>query len=98
MRGALLPHAPLLLPQVTSKAEGLRDIWDAVTRVQVPSEAVVVALTPHAPTGVYRENEGSLVDWIRDPQRAKPGARMPSYPDLDDAGLRALAAYLLQLR
>ena len=63
MTGALVPHAPLLLPQVTPKADNLRDIWDALTRVEIPAEAAVVVLTPHAPVGTYGVNQGSLADF-----------------------------------
>lgn len=63
MTGALVPHAPLLLPQVTPTAEGLSDIWDALTRVQIPEDAVVIVLSPHAPPGIYAENDGSLADF-----------------------------------
>ena len=63
MTGALVPHAPLLLPQVTPKADSLRDIWDALTRIEIPADAAVVVLTPHAPVGTYGENQGSLADF-----------------------------------
>lgn len=61
MRGALVPHAPLLLPEVTSKADDLRDIWDGLSRVHIHEGGPVVVLTPHSSrTGVYATNEGSL--------------------------------------
>lgn len=61
MRGALVPHAPLLLPQVTTSADELRDIWEGLSRVRVPVDALVILLTPHSlQTGVYATNEGSL--------------------------------------
>ena len=56
-----MPHAPLLLPEVTTKTDDLRDIWDGLRRVPVPEEGLVILLTPHAPsTGIYRVTEGSL--------------------------------------
>ena len=62
MRGALVPHAPLLLPEVTTKTDDLRDIWDGLSRIQVPENALIVVLTPHgSATGVYAANEGSLM-------------------------------------
>lgn len=62
MRGALVPHAPLLLPEVTTKTDDLRAIWDGLSRIQVPEDAMVVVLTPHtSTTGVYAANEGSLM-------------------------------------
>lgn len=63
MRGALVPHAPLLLPEVTPQGDGLRDIWDALGRIRFGDDLIVV-LSPHAErTGVYRSLEGSLADF-----------------------------------
>ncbi len=42
--------------------------------------------------------DDSLQRWIADPQRVKPGARMPAYDRLDDETMRALSAYLLSLK
>jgi hypothetical protein len=58
--GALVPHAPLLLPEVTTEAEVLRELWEGLSRVRIPEGATVVVLTPHAPRGVYARNEGTL--------------------------------------
>lgn len=64
MRGALVPHAPLLLPEVTTKTEDLRDIWDGLSRVRIAEGDLVVVLTPHAETtGVYAAPAGSLSDF-----------------------------------
>jgi len=52
----------------------------------------------HLAAGTLPMNEASLRAWLADPQRSKPGARMPSYDRLDDASLTALAAFLWQLR
>ena len=61
MRGALVPHAPLLLPEVTTHPDGLSDIWDALGRIRIPTEAQVLVLTPHsAGFGCYTKAEGSL--------------------------------------
>lgn len=61
MRGALVPHAPLLLPEVTSKPDDLRDIWDGLGRLNVSDEDLVVVVSPHTDaTGVYTRLEGSL--------------------------------------
>jgi cytochrome c oxidase subunit 2 len=49
--------------------------------------------------GTQPLDHDTLAAWIADPQQWKPGARMPSYDDrLDYGSLRALAAYLAQLR
>ncbi|MEA2451955.1 MAG: Catalytic LigB subunit of aromatic ring-opening dioxygenase [Actinomycetota bacterium] len=61
MRGALVPHAPLLLPSVTTKADQLRDVWDGFSRVRIPEDSLILILTPHAETaGVYTHARGSL--------------------------------------
>jgi cytochrome c oxidase subunit II len=39
-----------------------------------------------------------LAAWIRNPQDAKPGAKMPAFGSLPDADLRALVTYLGSLR
>lgn len=44
--------------------------------------------------GVLGNSPGELRAWIVDPQRIKPGALMPGYPDLSDDDLRALVEYL----
>ncbi|SEN11624.1 cytochrome c oxidase subunit 2 [Duganella sp. CF517] len=48
--------------------------------------------------GTLRNGQGALVAWIADPHVAKPGVRMPASADMDGATLRALAAYLEQLK
>jgi cytochrome c oxidase subunit 2 len=52
----------------------------------------------HLAAGTLPMSTAALRDWIAHPQRAKPGARMPSYERLDDDALHALAAFLAQLR
>ena len=48
--------------------------------------------------GTLRNGQGALAAWIADPHVAKPGVRMPTSADMDGATLRALAAYLEQLK
>ena len=48
--------------------------------------------------GTLRNGQGALAAWIADPHVAKPGVRMPASADMDGAILRALAAYLEQLK
>lgn len=48
--------------------------------------------------GTLPTHRGTLGAWIADTQGIKPGARMPSFDHLDGASLKALAAYLEQLR
>lgn len=61
MRGALVPHAPALLPEVTRTGEQLHDIWHALSRIGIGDADLVVVLSSHAPkTGIYRRAAGSL--------------------------------------
>jgi cytochrome c oxidase subunit 2 len=48
--------------------------------------------------GVAENTAEELRRWLRDPHRLKPGALMPSYPNLADEELDALVAYLRGLR
>ena len=48
--------------------------------------------------GTLPAGRDSLRAWIEDPQRFKPGARMPSYGHVEPETLDALAAWLEQLR
>ena len=48
--------------------------------------------------GTLPMSAASLREWIAHPQRSKPGVRMPSYEQLDDAALGALADFLAQLQ
>lgn len=44
--------------------------------------------------GILPNNQGTLAGWIGDSQAIKPGNRMPAYPVLSGADLRAVAGYL----
>lgn len=48
--------------------------------------------------GTLRNHRASLADWIADPQRIKPGARMPGAADIDADTLQDLATYLEHLQ
>ena len=48
--------------------------------------------------GLLRNHRGALAGWIADPQALKPGVFMPAASGIDGESLRALAAYLEQLR
>ncbi|HRO59061.1 MAG TPA: cytochrome c oxidase subunit II [Burkholderiaceae bacterium] len=52
----------------------------------------------HIAAGTLPAGRDSLRAWIEDPQRFKPGARMPSYGHVEPETLDALAAWLEQLR
>jgi cytochrome c oxidase subunit 2 len=67
-----------------------------------PSSAIGPDLTHlagrlHLAAGTLPFSHESLAAWIADPQQAKPGARMPSYP-MDETSMQALVAFLEQLR
>ncbi len=48
--------------------------------------------------GTLQLNEANLEDWIRDPRGIKPGAQMPSYPDLSAEDMTALVQFLMSLK
>lgn len=48
--------------------------------------------------GILPNHQGTLAAWIADSQAIKPGNRMPAYPVLTGAELRALAAHLEALK
>ena len=48
--------------------------------------------------GILPNNQGTLAGWIADSQSIKPGNRMPAYPVLDGADVRAVAAWLEALK
>jgi cytochrome c oxidase subunit 2 len=52
----------------------------------------------HLGAGVLPNGSGAYKRWLAGVQELKPGARMPSYAQLDAATLDALAAYLESLR
>ena len=57
-----------------------------------------LASREHLGAGTVRNDEAGLRAWITGVQTLKPGARMPSYGQLDSATLEALVAYLRQLQ
>ena len=48
--------------------------------------------------GTLPNQPGNVAHWVANTQAVKPGARMPSSPDIDAATLQALAAWLEQLK
>lgn len=61
MNGALIPHAPLLLEEVTPDREGVGAVLEAIAGIAVPGEALVVLATSHGGSGyVYERARGSL--------------------------------------
>ncbi|MGH2735768.1 MAG: hypothetical protein ACRDKZ_09315, partial [Actinomycetota bacterium] len=61
VRGAIVPHAPVLLPEVsTLPAEETEDLRAAVASLELETPTVVV-ISPHGSrSGVYRTAGGSL--------------------------------------
>jgi cytochrome c oxidase subunit II len=57
-----------------------------------------LASRPTLGAGVLPNTRDDLRRWLRDVQGIKPGALMPSYPDLAGADLDALTAYLESLK
>jgi len=48
--------------------------------------------------GVLQNHRDALRDWVRNTQGLKPGARMPSFGDIEDEDLFALSSYLEHLK
>ncbi|MBM7716774.1 cytochrome c oxidase subunit II [Siminovitchia sp. FSL H7-0308] len=49
--------------------------------------------------GILDHNEENLKEWLKDPEKVKPGNKMTgTYPALSDEELDALAAYLMELK
>lgn len=48
--------------------------------------------------GILQNHRETLSDWVRSTQEIKPGARMPSFGDIDDDDLFALSSYLDHLK
>jgi aromatic ring-opening dioxygenase LigB subunit len=66
VQGALVPHAPVLLPEVVGHgvAAETEDIRNALTTVSFDDVDLVVVLSPHArATGVYESVAGDLDDF-----------------------------------
>ena len=57
-----------------------------------------VSSRSHLGAGLLRNDAGAFKRWLVGVQQMKPGARMPSYAQLDAATLDALAAYLESLK
>src|SRR5262249_39110372 len=51
----------------------------------------------HAPAGMWPNTPDNVAAWVRDPQRLKPGAKMPDL-GLTDEQAKAVAAYLTGLK
>ena len=49
-------------------------------------------------SGVWENTPENLKRWIRDSAAMKPGSKMPAFPQLSDADLEALTAYLYSLK
>lgn len=57
-----------------------------------------VASRKYLAAGTLENNRANLIDIIARSQTVKPGNRMPSYPDLDQESLNAIATYLESLQ
>lgn len=53
-----------------------------------------VASRLHLGAGILANNKGTLGGWVANPQRLKPGVKMPAYSGLSGAELRALVTYM----
>lgn len=60
VRGAVVPHAPVLIDGVRPSGDDLSAVRDAAGRIDMSGLDVVVVVSPHGPEGVYRENRAEL--------------------------------------
>ncbi|HEY3107988.1 MAG TPA: cytochrome c oxidase subunit II [Chloroflexota bacterium] len=65
---------------------------------RVGPELTHLGSRPTIGAGIRPNTRADLRDWLRDVQAVKPGALMPSYADLAETDLDALAAYLESLK
>ena len=64
MTGALVPHAPLLLEQVSPGNESVRKVRASITGIEVSPDAIVIVASPHGNGSfVYALPTGSLTDF-----------------------------------
>lgn len=88
MRGALVPHAPLLVSKVTAQTEVVRDVLEGIARIEVPPGATLVVVSPYADeTFIYAAAEGSLASF---------GVSDVAARFATGAGVRARLAELMQ--
>jgi cytochrome c oxidase subunit II len=76
---------------------GCHEIRGTTARGQVGPDLTHFGSRTTLGAGVLPNNAETLREWIRDPQHAKPGNRMPSLP-LSDADVQTLATYLEGLK
>lgn len=95
VRGALVPHAPLLLPQVTGPetASAGTTIREALSEIDPGAADVVVILSPHGrETGVYESPRGSLDEFGYN----NVGVELNKNPELNASLAEAWGRPLLQ--
>lgn len=65
LRGAIVPHAPILLPEVSpGHAAATDSVRSALGSLSFDEVDAIVLVTPHGPaTGVYQDVKGSLDDF-----------------------------------
>ena len=93
-----LRGAEVFAEQRCSACHSVRGLGAAASIALAAPDLTHVGSRLQLAAGTLPMSDAALRDWIADPQRSKPGARMPSYPSLDDASLAALAAFLGQLQ
>ncbi|MES2756359.1 MAG: cytochrome c oxidase subunit II [Pseudomonadota bacterium] len=87
------------LDQRCSACHTIRGVGaDAGGNARLGPDLTHVGSRMHIAAGTLQNHRASLADWIADPQRTKPGARMPGAVDIDAATLNALATYLEHLK
>lgn len=70
----------------------------AMIAPQAGPDLTHVASRKYLAAGTLENNRANLIEIIARSQKVKPGNRMPSYPDLDQDSLNAIATYLESLK
>jgi cytochrome c oxidase subunit 2 len=86
------------LEQRCQSCHTIRGVTDGAEGARLGPDLTHVGGRTHIAAGTLRNHRGTLAAWIADPQAIKAGARMPAALDIDGETLRALAAYLEQLK
>jgi cytochrome c oxidase subunit II len=82
---------------MTSGCANCHQIRGTAARSRVGPDLTHVATRATLAAGTIPNDRAHLAEWLRDPQRVKPGSKMPQQP-LSRADVAALVTYLQRLR
>ncbi|HSI60587.1 MAG TPA: cytochrome c oxidase subunit II [Ideonella sp.] len=88
----------VFLEQRCNACHQVRGLEGAETHARLGPDLTHVGSRRMLAAGAVPNDLAHLAAWVAQPQRFKPGVRMPGRESLDDGSLQALAAYLAQLK